>query len=182
MPQLESLEIAFTFPVPNRDVERQLTHTPITAHITLASLRLFGFRGVSAYLEAVVCRITAPRLENLRIQLFKPLMFFVPRLPQFMNTAENLKFDNAVIMFEAKYIDVLMSSREADRFAFRIRVDCWHLDWQVSSVAQICNAFSQVLSAMVHLTLRHDVHIQSSEEHNDVDRVEWRKFLGRLAT
>jgi hypothetical protein len=49
MPQLESLEIAFTFPVPNRAVQRQLTQTPITTHITLPNLRRFGFRGVSAY-------------------------------------------------------------------------------------------------------------------------------------
>ena len=60
MPQLESFEIAFSFPVPNRDAERQLTHTPVTTHITLPNLRLFWFRGVCAYLEAVVCRITAP--------------------------------------------------------------------------------------------------------------------------
>jgi hypothetical protein len=57
-PQLESLEIAFTFPVPNRDVETQLIHTPITTHITLLNLRLFWFQGISAYLEAVLCRIT----------------------------------------------------------------------------------------------------------------------------
>ena len=105
--QLESLEIAFTFPVPNRDVERQPTHTRITTHITLPNLRLFWFRGVSAYLEAVVCRITTPRLESLQIRLFEQLTFSVPRLPQFMNTAENLRFDDAVIMFKDKRIDVL---------------------------------------------------------------------------
>ena len=65
MPQLESLEIAFSFPVPNRDVEMHLTHTPITTHITLPNLRLFWFRGVSVYLEAIVCWITNPRLVNL---------------------------------------------------------------------------------------------------------------------
>ena len=32
--QLEKLVISFTFPVPNRDVERQLTHTPIMTHYT----------------------------------------------------------------------------------------------------------------------------------------------------
>jgi hypothetical protein len=85
MPQLENLAIVFSFPVPNHDVERQLTHTPITTHITLPNLRLFWFRGVSAYLEAVVCRITTPRLERLRIQFFKQLTFSVPRLPQFVN-------------------------------------------------------------------------------------------------
>ena len=30
---------------------------------------------------------------------------------------------------------------------------------------------------MEHLTLRHEVHIQSPEDHNDVDRIEWRKLL-----
>ncbi len=51
MPQLERLVIDFSFPVPNHDVERQLTHTPITAHITLPNLRIFWFRGVNAFLS-----------------------------------------------------------------------------------------------------------------------------------
>ena len=95
MPQLESLRIVFTFGVPNREVEREVTHTPIPTHITLPNLRLFWFWGVSAYLEAVVCRITAPHLERLQIQLFKQLTFSVSSLPQFMNTTENLRFDDA---------------------------------------------------------------------------------------
>ncbi|KAF8493688.1 hypothetical protein F5888DRAFT_1891233 [Russula emetica] len=176
MPQLETLVIAFAFPVPNRDVERQLTHTPITTHITLPNLRFFWFHGVSAYLEAVVCRITTPRLESLQIGLFKQLTFSVPRLAQFMNTTENLRFDNAAIVFRDKQIRVI---RDADSDIFGVAVDCWHLDWQVSSMAQISSALSQVFSAVEHLTLRHEVHSQSSEEHNDVqvDRIEWRKLL-----
>jgi hypothetical protein len=177
MPQLQSLAIHFTFPVPNRDVERQLTHTPITTHITLPNLRLFWFRGVSAYLEAVVCRITAPLLESLQILLFKQLTFSVPRLAQFMNTTENLRFDKAVIRFKDKIIEVGMFFRGAGMCAYAVKVTCWHLDWQVSSAAQICNALSQVFSAVKHLTLVHEVHSQSSEEHNDVDRIEWRNIL-----
>jgi hypothetical protein len=175
MPQLENLAIAFSFPLSNRDVKRQLTHTPITTHITLPNLRFFWLRGVSAYLEAVVCRITTPRLENLQIRLFKQLTFSVPRLLQFTNITENLRFDNAVIMFKEIY--VLIFFRAADTYAFVVRVDCWHLDWQVSSAAQICNALSQVLSAVEHLTLEHRVHSRSSEEHNDVDRIEWLNLL-----
>jgi hypothetical protein len=169
--QLESLYIIFTFPVPNRDVERQLTHTAITTHITLPNLRLFWFRGVSAYLEAVVCRITTPRLKSLRIRLFKQLTFSVPHLPQFMNTSENLRFDNAVIMFNDE--DVRMPFCEANTYIFVVTIDCWHLDWQVSSVAQISNALSQAFSAVERLTLRHKVHSQSFKEHNDCrpDRV-----------
>jgi hypothetical protein len=177
MPQLDILAITFTFPVPNRDVERQLTHTPITAHITLPNLRYFGFRGVSAYLEAILCRITTLRLESLFIQLFQQLTFSVPRLTQFTNTIENLRSDNVQILFNDKEIYVGMSFREADTDAFFVKVDGVHLDWQISSVAQISNALSQAFSAVQYLSLEHEVHSQSSEEHNDVDRTEWRNLL-----
>ena len=140
MPQLENLQIDFTFPVPNCDVERQLTHTPITTHITLPNLRLFVFQGVSAYLEAVVCRITTPRLKNLYILFFNQLSFSVPRLVQFMDTTENMRFNNATIMFQDKQIHVLMYSGEAGMYAFIVTIKCWQLDWQVSSAVQIGRA------------------------------------------
>ena len=178
MPQLENLVILFKFPVPNGDVERQLTHVPITTRITLPVLRFFWFQGVSAYLEAVVSRITTPCLENLKIRLFKQPTFSAPRLAQFMSTTENLRFDDAVIMFEDEEINVRMSSRGADMHTFVVWVDCWDLDWQVSSMAQISNALSQVFSAVEGLTVKHKVHTsRSSEEHNNGDRIEWRNLL-----
>jgi hypothetical protein len=128
-------------------------------------------------LEAIICRITTPRLENLQIRLFKQLTFSVPRLSQFMNTTENVRFDDVVIMFNDKQLHVGMSFREANTYPFVVTVHCWHLDWQVSSVSQICNALGLVFSAVEHLTLQHEVHNQSSEEHNYVDRIEWRNLL-----
>jgi hypothetical protein len=183
MPQLECLNIAFTFPVPNRDVERQLTHTPITTHITLPNLRLFWFRGVSAYLEAILCRITTPRLETLNIRLFKQLTFSVPRLTQFTNATENLRSYNAEILFKDEYANLRMSFREANTYPFVVEVDC-HLDWQVSSVIQISNSLRQVFSTVEHLTLRHELHSQSSEEHSTMMSTgsSGATFLGRLAT
>ena len=180
MPQLQNLEIVFTFPDHNLDVERQLTNTQIITHITLPNLRSFWFRGDSTYLDAVVCRITTPCLEQLNIRLFKQFTFSVPRLPQFMNTTKNLRFDNAEIMFKDEDIEMWMFYREPGRFPFIVRVDCRHLDWQVSSIAQISNALSQVFSVVEHLTLVYEVHHQSSEEHDnhDVDRrIEWRNLL-----
>ena len=180
MPQLESLNIAFTSPVSNRDVERQLTRTPITTHATLPNLRLFWFRGVSAYLEAIVCRITTPRLEKLQIRLFNQPTFSIPLFPQFMNTTENPGPDHAVIKFKDKEIDLGIFPRGADTYTFGVRVHCVPVDWQVSSGAQICHAFSQVVNAVEHLTLKYEVLARrSSEEHtyNDVDRIEWRTLL-----
>jgi hypothetical protein len=174
MPKLESLAIDFSFPVYNRDVERQLTHTPITTHITLPNLRFFWLQGVIAYMEAVVCQITTPRLENLRIGVLKQRTFSVPCLLQFMKTTENLRFNCAEMVFKDEGINVVMYFRETNMYTFGIKVTSQHLDQQVSSMAQISNALNPVLSAVEHLTLRH---YRSSEEHNDVDRIEWRNLL-----
>jgi hypothetical protein len=179
MPQLETLRVYFHFPVPNRDVERQLTHTPITTPITLPNLHYFEFRGVETYLEALVHRITTPRLEKLRIMFFNQLTFSVPRLLQFVDATENLTFKSAKFRFSDQYVDVeVYPHEEAEMYALSIGVFCWHLDWQVSSVAQIFNLLGLLLSAVEHLTLEHEVHSRSSEEHNEADRTKWRQLLG----
>jgi hypothetical protein len=48
-------------------------------------------------------------------------------------------------------------------YGLYISVVCSALDWQVSSIAQISNALSQVFYMMEHLTFAHDVHGQPSE-------------------
>jgi hypothetical protein len=180
MPQLEILQISFYSAVPNHDVvERQPMGTPFTTHVTLPNLRSFVFQNVNAYLEAVVSRITAPRLENLQCCFFKQLMFSVPQLLQFLGRTENLtgRFDRARFQFTSRRAFVAAYLPKAKTFSFSIHVDCLHLDWQVSSMAQIFNAFSQIFSQVEHLTLEYKKHKRSSEEHNEVDRTEWRKLL-----
>ena len=180
MPQLETLAIYFEFFIPNRDVEMQLLHTPFIAPITLPNLRDFMFRGVSTYLEALVRRITTPLLEKLNVAFPNQLTFSVPCLLELMNTTENLRFDIAEFGFFNERVLVKFHYRgeTETEYAFFILILCWHLDWQVSSMAQISHSLSQMFSAVEHLTLQHEVHGRSSEEHNEVDRTEWRKLLG----
>ena len=177
IPQLEVLLISFYFAVPNRDVERQLMRTPIVTHVTLPNLRVFVFQAVRAYSEAVLSRITAPRLENFQIGYFKQLTSSVPQLLQFMGRTENLRFDSAEFIFYSERVYVEVNPPETETSVFSVNVHCWHLDWQVSSVAQISNALSQIFSTVEHLTFTHKVHSQSTEEHNEVDRAEWCKLL-----
>ena len=178
MPQLETLLIDFLFPVPNHDVERQAMHTPITTHVILPNLRFFSFRGVSAYLEAIICRITTPCLESLSIEFFKQLTFSVPRLLQFISTTENLHFKSAKFEFSGDDVDVEVYPRdEADMYALSVCVRCSHLGLQVSSVAQIFNSLGQIFSTVEHLNLELGTRGRSSEEHNEVDRTEWHKLF-----
>ena len=96
-----------------------------------------------------------------------------------MNATENLTFKSAKFKFSGEDVDVEVCHHEEDEmYALSITVLCWHLDWQVSSATQIFNPLSPLFSAVEHLTLEHEVHSQSSEEHNMADRVEWRQLLG----
>jgi hypothetical protein len=175
MPQLEKLLVF----LPNRDVDRQPMHTPITTHVILPNLRWMVLEGVSAYIEAVVHWITAPRLETLDIHFFKQRTLSIPRLLQFVNTTETLRFDCAKFVFSRDDVYVILDLRgEAEtEYALSLCVYTRHLDWQVSSVAQILNSLSQVSSTVEHLTLRYEVHSRSSKVHNTVGRTVWRNFL-----
>ena len=178
MPQLETLIFGFVFPVPNRDVEMQLTHTHITAPVAILNLRSFTFQGAGAYLEAIIHRLTAPSLEMLRISIFNQLTFSVPRLVHFVDTTENLRFKRAKFEFGDHEVRMkVYPHEEAKMYALYMIVDCYHLDWQVSSAAQISSSLSPTFSAVEHLTLGHSVHNHSSGEHNEADPIEWRKLL-----
>ena len=178
MPQLETLFVLFSFPASNRDVGRLLTHTPITTPITLPNLHHFKFRGVRTYLEALVLRIITPRLGKLQIVFFNQLTFSVPGLVQFVNETENLMFKSAKFKFVDEKVEVeVYPHEEAETYALSIGVQCLHLDWQISSAAQILNSLSPAFSAVEHLTLEHEVHSRSSEEHNEADPTEWRGLL-----
>ena len=99
-----------------------------------------------------------------------------------MNAAENLRFGSARFIFFRNGVEVSVFLREeAETHRLGITVFCMHLDGHVSSMGQIFNPLSQMLSAVEHLTLEHGEHDLSSEEHNawqnEVDRTEWRRFF-----
>lgn len=177
MPQLETLGIDFHSPIPSRDIERQLRRMPVV-HVTLPNLRWFGFRGVSAYLEALLPRITAPLLEKLQILFFNQLTFPVPHLLEFIRSSENLTFSSARLTFHEGGISTWVYPYEgAKMYALYVDVACQQLDWQVASVAQILNTLRSVFSSVEHLTLEHDMYAISPERHNEAVHALWRKLL-----
>ena len=177
MLHLKMLKIVFQLPIPNRELERQLTNTSIITPITLPNLHCLHFRGVSTYLESLVHRITAPRLEELQIEFFSQLTFSLPRVPQFINTIETPRFDSARVVFSDNLAGAAVYTHGETVDVLSIVVKCQHLDWQVTSMAQICNSPGQIISAVERLLLQLSVHRSSSGEHNVVDRTEWRKLL-----
>jgi len=178
MPQLETLGITFHSPVPNRDVKRELLRRPLTTPVTLSSLRWFGFKGASAYLEALLPCITAPLLAKLQVTFFNQLTFNLPRLLLFLNTAENLRFSSAMLIFREEWLSLIVyPDKNARMYTLYIEVFCLHLDWQVASTAQIFNVLRSAFSAVENLTLEYRWYGGSSEWRNEADRTQWRDLL-----
>jgi hypothetical protein len=180
--QLEVLQISPLSPIPSFEIKRQLLHTPITIHAPtmLPNLRRFYFRGIHTYLESLLPQIITPRLDIFRIQFFNQPSFSVPHLLQFLRTFENLQFSDVVFLFYHKAVAVWAYPPKKNAsidFKFCFNVVCGHLDWQISSVAQIFNILRPLFSDVVDLTLDYREHSLSSEWHNQADRTLWRKLL-----
>ncbi|KAI0270364.1 hypothetical protein BGY98DRAFT_1100696 [Russula aff. rugulosa BPL654] len=166
MPQLEDLVIILAFALTNLDVERQLMRTPS---------RLMSRFPTFAHLNSKLFALTKKRF------LREQLMF---SLVQFMGRIENLRFNRARFHFDIDgrtrvYVHWFVNLPETDMPTsdLAIIVNRRHLDWQISSVAQIFNALRQIFSAVEHLTLTYRVLDRSSEGHDEVERTEWRKLL-----
>ena len=181
LPHLERLEIGFICAVPNSGIENQVSHTPITTQVTLPNLHQFGYWGNSSYLETLLPHITTSLLQGLNIDFFNQLTFSVPRLLQFMITLEH-RFSRAVLLFYQKGVlmvldNSLVGTRPAQSTYFQVKITCEHLDWQVSSIAQIFDNLRPLLSSVTDLTLDYREHTLSSELHNEVNSTLWRQIL-----
>ncbi|KAH9969602.1 hypothetical protein BC827DRAFT_1262835 [Russula dissimulans] len=86
VPHLETLGIIFHPRVPH---DTRHSSKPL----------LIGFKGPSAYWEALLPCMTAPLLAKLPVMFFNQLIFDLPHVLQFLNTAENLRFSSATPIF-----------------------------------------------------------------------------------
>ena len=178
LPQLETLQIGFSSPIPSRDFERQLLHVPIITHVTLPNLRKFVYRGITAFLEALLPCMTTPLVKMFKVHFFEQLSFSIPSLLPFMRNLKNLLFINATFLFHRRAVSVFVYPHMGSGTAnFYIDIMCEHLDWQVSSVAQIFNLLDPLFSMVVDISLDCKEYNVSSGWHNQVDRVQWRKLL-----
>ena len=178
MPQLKSLSIGFQSPVPTRDVESQLLHTPIGTLITLPNLRYCFFRCGSAYLDGLLARINTPLLKVLNIWFYNQLTFTAPHLLQFMIRTNTVRFGSAKLSFGRENVNLTAEDDERNGIKpFSLIISCTHADWQVSAAAQISGALLPALSVVERLSLNYVDDDVSSEEHNEVDRTLWREVL-----
>ena len=136
---LESLTLEFLSPQSCPDRESQ--HLPSTRSV-LPVLTAFRFKGVSEYLDVFVACIDTPQLNTLDIVFFNDIVFVAPQFIQFIDGRPSFlkAFEKAHISLRDGVVSVNFSSLTSDYRPLNVEISCRGLDWQISSVAQLCTS------------------------------------------
>ena len=126
---------------------------PLTRSV-LPALIFFRFKGVYEYLEDFVTRINTPELDKSYITFLNQIVFDTPQLIQFISrtptlgTSENLK---ARVVFEDGAASIKLSSQTYGDGKLSVKIPFIELDWQVSSMEQVCTLCLPPLSTLEDL-------------------------------
>jgi hypothetical protein len=143
-----------------------------------------NFKGVNEYLEDLVAQINAPLLRNVYITLFNQLAFDVSQFSQFIGRAEKLNaFNQAEVVFYYLSVGIRLHPQiqTTDDTTLQFRISCRELDWQLSSLAQVCSSFSTPLSTLERLDIRPGQHWRALGQ-EDMENNQWLELLHPFAS
>ena len=154
MTQLETLSLHFLSFPPRRNY---LSLPPQPENrILLPALTYFKYRGISKYLDTLVARINAPHLGYLEITFFSQPTLDTSQLGRFINRIETwtspLQAD--IVPSERAILVTITESGEEALTRLRLQISCEQLDWQLSSISQICDHFSSFLLSVEDLRIK----------------------------
>jgi hypothetical protein len=150
---LKSLEdLRLDFQSPQSRPDRESRHLPPPTRSVLAVLTDFSFKGDSEYLDDLVACIDAPRLNKLYAIFFNQIVFDTPQLMRFICRTPTLKaLRNAHVIFDGAATMVNLSSLTSGHDSLRVWISCRELDWQLSSLEQVCTSSLPPLSMLEDL-------------------------------
>jgi hypothetical protein len=169
MPNLKSLSIEFRSPRSRPDQANR--HPRPLTRVVLPSLTYFWFKGVSEYLEDFVSRIDVAQLDYTSITFFNQLIFDIPRLHDFLARTETFKAHNrAAVEFNEDVVQFNLKPR------LLLRIMCKELDWQLSSMAQVCGSLLPPFSTLERLEICEGRQPQSHWQ-DDMETSQWLDLL-----
>ncbi len=145
---LDTLCLKFQSPQSRPDWESR--RPPPSKRSVIPALNSFEFKGVIEYLEDLVTYIDAPQLNYFRVIFFNQIDFDGPRLAQFISRAPGLEDYATLVQFDDSSACVTSTDHSA------IIISCREPDWQLSSVAQICNSCLPPRSMTEVLYIEHE--------------------------
>ena len=170
---LAFLELQFLSPRSCPDRASRLA--PPKTRSILPVLTTFQFKGVSEYLEDLVACIDAPKLNLLDITLFNDIVFDTPQLIQFISrTPKSKALEKAHITLRNHAASVNFSSQTSRYGDLKVEVSCKGLDWQLSSLEQVCTSCLPPLSMLEDLYFYEDPH---PDWKDNIDNGLWLQLL-----
>jgi len=145
---LQTLYLRFQSPQSRPDWEDR--RPPPPKRSVIPSLSQFLFKGAIEYLEDLVTYIDAPQLGRIHIAFFNQIDFDAPQFVQFISRTPALGDYEAHVRFDDITASVTLPSRSS-----RIQISCIEPDWQLSSIAQVCNSCLPPLSMVEDLHIVH---------------------------
>jgi hypothetical protein len=178
---LESLHLQFQCPRPRTALERRRP-PPLTCSI-LPSLTKIRFEGTSEYLEEILARIDAPRLNKMHVYFVNQIVFDLPQLFQFVGRIPTLRAPKkGHIAFTFTAIVVKFPSPTSDHDVLGVRIEGTdpESEWQLLSLMQVCTSFLPPVSTLEDLYIFVDrVHPPCWED--DFENMLWLELLHPFA-
>jgi len=176
--RLQSLRLGFRSPRSRADRENRLI--PRLTRFVLPALTSLYFKGDSDYLEDIVTQIDTPLLAQFHTTFFNQLIFDTPSLRHFISRTDTFKATHrAQVTFREGEVNVELDVRSGGAFheISSLAISCRPSDWQLSSLAQVCDS---ALSPLPTLELL-EINIKRSWQ-DDVDIAQWVELLHTLTS
>ena len=169
-------QFSLGFESPQSCPDQNTRCSPPPSRSILPALSQFIFKGVNEYLEVLMSRVDAPQLVELHISLFNDIHFDTPELYQFISRTPTLGVYNEahLTFYSCEALVELRSHHDYRRF--NVSILCQVPDWQLSSLAQICNLSLHLLLTMENLYIYEDLYLPSDWE-GDIENTEWLNLL-----
>ena len=175
--RLKTLFLEFRFPR-SRD-DRATRHAPPLTRVVLPSLATLYFEGESEYLEDTLFRIDTPLLDCIKITFLNQLMFDTPLLGNFIGRTETFTaVHQADVVFRALGVQITLSRRDEtpNNESLTLLILCKPSDWQLSSVAQVCNSIIPPLPTLRKLSIDEGP-FKRLQWHDDMENTQWLELL-----
>jgi hypothetical protein len=177
--RLESLVLGFKSPRSRPD--RTSRFSPRRAPTILPALIHLVFKGVTEYLEDLVTQIDAPLLKHISIEFFNQLILNISQLPKFLCRTETFTvLDQATVSFDERIVNVELSRQTgANSARLELEILCRKLDWQLSSLVQVCNSALPTLSTLERLSLHAYIYDGPAlvPGQDDIENTQWLDVL-----
>ena len=140
MTQLETLSLHFISYPPRRNY---LSLPPFPQdRVLLPAITHFKYRGISKYLDILVARIDTPRLRDINFAFFSQPTLDALQLGLFINRIELWGSPPRADILTSRGTISITFSQPGTSTRLGLQISCEQLDWQLSSISQICAHFS----------------------------------------